>query len=262
MSLSVAIIGAGHMGACLLSGLLSGGLDKSQVILTDPKQSRLNDIRRRLGVEVSTDNAQALSSDVIICALRPQDMAPALKRLPSTKGVFVSLAAGRPLASLSPLIEGHLVRAMPNLPVVVGAGLTALVSDKQTPQKVKDMVESVFRLAGEALWLSNESELHAFTALCASAPALVMHVEKAFESCAQSYGFQPASARFLIRQMLFGTSKLILSQESATEALIQSIAVRGGVTEAMLEGLDASQLKSILYASIQKGVKKSEHLSH
>ncbi len=256
----IAIIGAGHIGACLLTGLVAAGLPKENLLITDPKKVRLDDIKDRLGVECSTDNSLALQSDIVVLALRPNDILAALKRLPPTNTLFISLAAGRSLRQMKAMAGPNIIRAMPNLPIVVNSGITALVAAEECTPKQKKLAEALMRCVGETVWLENEDQIHPFTALCGSSPALVMRVCQAFEDHARASGFNDKDAQFLVRQMLFGTSKLLLTQESTTSTLINSVCVSGGVTEAMLKNLDVDRMEQIIKKSLQQGVKKSENI--
>lgn len=258
MTESFGIIGAGHLGTCLLTGLVQSGIDTAKIKIADPKKARLDKIRENTGVFGSTNNQDVVDgAEVVVLALRPGDVLKACSQLDFANKVVISAAAGIRLSQIKKATgSDQVIRAMPNLAAVVNASMTALFTDKQMSPAIKRACESLFRCVGETLWLNDEALMKPFTALCGSSPALLISVTQQLENIAQQYGFDHKTAQFMVRQTLYGTGKLMLSQETSSQALISSICVSGGVTEAMLSQWNSEQVASTLANAIQQGVNK------
>ena len=252
----IGFLGAGHLGTCLLTGLVQSGVDPKRLQIADPKANKLASILNNIGVGGSTDNQTVVdTSSIVVLALRPQDLMTACSSLNFNNKLVVCTAAKTTLSIIKKATGcGRVIRAMPNLPAIVSAGMTALYASPECTARDRTVVEQLFRAVGEVLWLSNESSIKEFTALCGSSPALIMSFAQQLEKIAESYGFDGKTAQFMVRQTLFGTGKLMLSQETKTQNLIDGVCVKGGVTEAMLAQWDPKMLSDLLLRAIKQGV--------
>lgn len=258
MNKTFGIIGAGHLGTCLLTGLVQSGIKSNHIKVADPKQNRLDKIRENTGVLGTTNNQEIVNMcDIIVLALRPGDILTACKELDLSGKTIISTAAGIRIEQVKDVTKNpQVIRAMPNLATVVNASMTALYADIAVNQETRRICESLFRCVGETLWLDEEALMKPFTALCGSSPALIISISEQIENIAQQYGFDAKTAQFMVRQTLYGTGKLMLSQETSSQTLISSICVKGGVTEAMLSKWNEGDVANALARSIKQGVNK------
>src|SRR3990167_7321212 len=156
---TIAIIGAGNMGASLLGGLIKTGLSPAQLWITDPTTEKLHSLQQQFHVHVTEHNQDAVElADVIIFAVKP---------------LIISIAAGIREKSLQNWLGKHIaiVRCMPNTPALICAGASALHANSVVTAAQRDLAESILRTVSTTVWLENEEQMDAVTALSGSGPA-------------------------------------------------------------------------------------------
>ena len=242
------LVGCGNMGQALVRGWLTAGLDPSALIIVDPA-AHVDDLPEFNGA-VFAANGNDLPADtqarLVLLAVKPQVMNAVVETVASAIGaatLVVSVAAGVTLAQLrrgSPegLSGGLLVRAMPNTPAAVGAGVTGLVADTGVSEQDTLLVDAVMGAAGKTVWLSGEHLMDAVTAVSGSGPAYVFHMVEALAAAGAAAGLPHDQATILARQTIVGAARL-LAVESDVDAgtLRQRVTSPGGTTAAALKVL-------------------------
>ena len=178
------LVGCGKMGSALARGWIAAGARADNIVAVEPAPDAAAAFPDGLcpAFVDSPDNAPAgFSPDVIVFAVKPQVMeavVPAYARYADSDTVFLSIAAGTPIR----FFEAHLssaspiVRSMPNTPAAVGRGVTAAICNANVPPEGRALCEALLGAVGEVVWVTDEAEIDAVTAVSGSGPAYVFHL--------------------------------------------------------------------------------------
>lgn len=235
----VTLLGCGKMGGALLAGWRAAGMDDSRIQILEPYPSpELSDLVAATDMVLNPESLNAADA-VAVIAVKPQSMESALPRLaPLENGLFVSIAAGTSLATLSSLLPpGRLIRAMPNTPAAIGRGITALVAGEGATGEDIDIATALLGAAGETVWLGEEAHIDIVTAVSGSGPAYVFHMIECMADAGVAEGLDPDHAQRLALAAVAGAAELArLSTKSPTQ-LRKDVTSPGGTTEAALQHL-------------------------
>jgi pyrroline-5-carboxylate reductase len=239
------LLGCGKMGSAMLEGWLKGGLPAASVWVIDPKPSRW---LQGTGVHLNAD----LPPDpgLVLVAVKPQMMGDALPSLQALGGgdtLFVSVAAGTPLAHFESVLgDGTpIVRAMPNTPAAVARGITAIIGNAQATDAHLGLAEALLRAVGQVVRLDSEGQMDAVTGLSGSGPAYVFHM---IECMAQA--------------TVAGAGALAEAAEETPEQLRVNVTSPNGTTQAGLDVLmdDRSGLPPLMRATVKAATDRSRAL--
>ena len=263
----IGFLGAGKMGEAILAALIRGGLyAPGQILACEALPERRHAIRRRHRVEV-TGNPATLPEvcDVIVLAVKPQDLAAALAPLAHTlraRHLLISIAAGKTLASLQTASGGRarIVRVMPNLNVSVGAGMSVFALGAHTRPADRKLVTRLLGCCGECLEL-DERHFDSVTALSGSGPAFFAYLMQALTDAAVLLDLPADAARLLANQTMLGTALYLRQTGQEPAAFIQAVCSPKGTTAAGLSVLEKSSVKSALARTLQAAAKRSGELN-
>jgi pyrroline-5-carboxylate reductase len=262
----IAFIGGGNMARALIGGLLRQGSPPQQLRVGEPDAAARTALQREFAVPTSADNAAAIDgAEIVVLAVKPQTVAPVLRSLrphwPAASPLLLSIVAGvriNDLAQLCPPLP--IVRAMPNRPALVGAGVTALFAAPSVPAAQRPLAERVAAAAGRFLWLRAESELDIATALSGSGPAYFFLLAEQLAQAAIALGLEPATATLLATETLHGSG--VLAHGSATLAEQRAaVTSRGGTTQAALEFLEAGGFEQLVRGALRAAAARSAELA-
>jgi pyrroline-5-carboxylate reductase len=250
--MDIALLGVGHLGEAVLTGLIDSGLPPAQIWATALPAERAAALADEYGVEVGTDNPNAVTeADVVLVAVQPDavlpllsEIAPALDR----EAVVVSLAAGIPLAALAErLPEGvTVVRAMTNIAARARQAATALAAPEGTDLTE---LENLFDRIGVTV-IADESLMDLITAVGGSGPAFLYYLAHAMTNAAIDGGMDSVSARLLVDQMLVGACLHLQASAEPPAKLLDRIATPGGTTRAALDVLDDADVAEAIEAAV------------
>jgi pyrroline-5-carboxylate reductase len=262
----LAVIGSGVMGEALLSGILGRGKFRpDQVVVTDPRASRLADLKARYGVSTATDNvAAAMDADLVILAVKPQIVAGVLSEIGTvmTGGTVVSIAAGISLSFLeSRLPDGvTVVRAMPNSPCQVGAGAVALSAGRGVNDDVKSYVTDTLESVGRTVWVGEEL-MDAVTGLSGSGPAYVFLLIEALADGGVRAGLTRDAAQELAAQTVLGSARMVLETGTHPAVLRERVCTPGGTTIAGLFALEQKAFRAAVMEAVDASAARSRELA-
>ncbi|MDX2259856.1 MAG: pyrroline-5-carboxylate reductase [Hyphomicrobiaceae bacterium] len=263
------VAGAGKMGSALLRGLLTTGFDPSTIIVQDPAppEAAAADLAAagiRIVPSIATLEAPP---SVILLAVKPQVMDEVFKALAPLAGadtLTLSIAAGRTLASF----EAHLppgaavVRAMPNTPAAVGAGITVCCANRATTPTQRARAEALLSAVGEVAFIDEESQMNAVTALSGSGPAYVFHMIEALTAAGIAAGLAPDLAARLARATVAGSGRLVVETGEAAASLRHNVTSPGGTTAAALAILMAKPgLTELMTDAVLAAKRRGEELA-
>jgi pyrroline-5-carboxylate reductase len=264
----IAFIGGGNMGRALVAALRRDGVAAARIAVGETDAALRAALNREFGVAASADNGQvAAGAAVLVLAVKPQDMARVLQPLAAQllrdRPVLLSIAAGLRTADLARWCGGAVpvVRAMPNRPALVGAGATAVYAAPDVTPPQRALAEAVLRPAGSVVWLDDESQLDAVTALSGSGPAYFFLLAEAMADAGIALGLPPPAARELAIATLHGSGVMAAQGDGDLARLRAEVTSRGGTTEAALRSFADSDLPGVVARAMRAAEQRSRELA-
>lgn len=265
--MKILFVGGGNMCQAIAGGLLAQGFAADDMQAIEPfAETRV--ALDKLGVRSTASFLPAhLAADVIVLAVKPQTMKEALDpfsgRLSSQ--LAISIAAGIQCADLAKWLGGgpgygNLVRAMPNTPALIRAGITGLFALPGVSAEGKRTAETLLGAVGDTVWFEEEAMLDAVTAVSGSGPAYVFYFIEALEQAALEMGFTPAVARKFALQTFLGGAKLAAGSDESPQVLRQRVTSKRGTTERAIETFEGFDLKSHIVEGIKAACVRSRQL--
>ena len=200
----------------------------------------------------------------MVLAVKPQVLLDVLAGLsPRPDQLLVSIAAGVPLRAMARhCADGQpLVRAMPNTPALLGAGITALYADRSVSAVQRSQAEAVLAAAGETLWVNAESDLDAVTAVSGSGPAYFFYLMEQLMAAARELGLDADTARRLTLATAWGAARMAREGEHDPATLRRNVTSPGGTTERALELLDAADTASAIRSAVAGAASRARELA-
>jgi pyrroline-5-carboxylate reductase len=243
----IAILGAGKIGEALLSGLLNSGVAADELCFSEQFAARAAELTQRYGVK-SASNQEAAGAEVVVLAVKPADIGPLATDIAAALGdktLVVSVAAGITTGFLeSKLAAGtRVVRVMPNTPMLVGEGMSAIASGSHAGDADLDRAESLLASVGRVVRLP-ESQLDAVTALSGSGPAYIFLLVEALIDAGVLLGLPRAVASELAIQTALGSAVMLRDSGDSPAQLREAVTSPGGTTAAALRKLEDHRLRA------------------
>lgn len=259
----VGFVGAGHMGGAMLRGLAAAAF-RPALRVFDAAPGRAAALAAELGAVAADSPADlAAGCDAVVLAVRPGDLPDVLAAFGDAAPLFLSIAAGRRLAWLEERLPAgaRVVRAMPNLGVSVGLGMTAYAGGSRATESDLALAGRILSSFGDAVRLPEEN-LDAVTALSGSGPAFFAYALQAMADGGAALGLDPAAASRLALQTMLGTAT-VLSRPGAPAVadFIAAVATRGGTTAAGKDVLDASDVRAVFAATLEAAARRAAELA-
>lgn len=267
--MKITFLGGGNMATALIGGLLERGFAAADLQVVELGEAARGALEQRFGVRaVETFDDATLACDVLVLAVKPQQMKAALAPLAGRLGgqLVISIAAGLRLADLGRWLgapgkpHARLVRCMPNTPALIGAGVTGLYADPSVDAAGREAAGRILGAVGSTVWADDEGQMDAVTAISGSGPAYVFHFIEALESAGRGLGFDEAGARRLAIDTVLGAARLAADSEDSPALLRQKVTSKGGTTEAALASLAASGWHDALVAAVEAAETRGREL--
>lgn len=262
--IKISFIGGGNMARALIGGLMQKDFSAANINAVESDVDKRNQLKRDFGVSVSEHLPSVQNSDVVVLAVKPQqlrDLAIFLGSLLSTQ-LVISIAAGVRSQDLSRWLGGYpaIVRAMPNTPAQIQAGITALFPMADVSVLQREQAGMILEAVGQILWLSNEDQMDAVTAISGSGPAYVFYLIEALQQAALDLGLSAEQAGILSLHTFAGASQLALQSADEPAALRMQVTSKGGTTERALQSMDESKVKTAIIAAALAAAARSREL--
>ena len=263
---AIAIIGGGKMGEAIGSGWLASdqgtaaSIGPANITFVDPSEDRRAYLTTTYGVDCVADASELSDISLVILAVKPQIMFEVLPHVPNAD-LYVSIAAGIPTERLeSALPEGaSVVRVMPNLPLQVGCGASAVTPGRHATPAMTSMVIDLFSSLGVACQV-DESLMDAVCGISGSGPAYVAWMIEALTDAGVTQGLPAEVSQMLALQTVWGTSELLRQTGQTPQALRQSVCSPGGTTLAALDAMDREGFTRVFEAGVDAAVRRSKEL--
>lgn len=263
--LKIAFVGGGNMAQALIGGLAGKLTAAGNIHVIDVVPEALTAVAQRFGVTTAPAPNDALAAaDVIVFSVKPQQMREVVAAVrPYLKSQLVlSIAAGIRAADLSRWLGGHqaIVRTMPNTPALVGKGITGAVAMPGVSAQQKDIADAILRAVGETVWIPDEAQIDAVTALSGSGPAYVFYFIEAMQQAAVELGLTEAQGRQLAQATFAGAAELAARSDEPVSLLRERVTSKGGTTYAALTLMDASGMKAAFVKALHAAAARGKEL--
>ncbi|WP_038052175.1 pyrroline-5-carboxylate reductase [Thioalkalivibrio sp. ALJ1] len=263
----VGFIGAGNMGEALIQGLIQSGHAAERVAIADKSPERIRDLRARYpGLATGDPEELAAHSATLVLAVKPQTLPELAPTLSTAVGegepLVLSVAAGITTAQLAGWLGDatRLVRAMPNTPALVGAGVTGLYAAPTAGPEDRATATRLLEAVGRAIWVDDEELMHAVTATSGSGPAYVFLIIEAMQEAAQSLGLPADTALELTLGTLAGATRLAAESDESPAELRHRVTSPGGTTERALQVLEDGDLRELMLRAMTAAADRSREL--
>jgi pyrroline-5-carboxylate reductase len=255
------------MGEALVSGLVqSGSAGPANIICTDVREERLEELRTRYGVRTTHSNAEAVAqSEVVIYAVKPQLMAEVLKetadQLDMSK-LVISIAAGVPLRAIESLLQKQLrlIRVMPNIAASVKESATALSAGKHAQKEDVELALAIFNSVGKTVFLRENYLMDAITGLSGSGPAYIFIIVDALADAGVKMGLSRKDAQYLAAQTVLGSAKMLMETGEHPGQLKDRVTSPGGTAIAGIHTLEKGGLRTTLINAVEAATQRSKEL--
>lgn len=267
-TVKITFLGGGNMAKSLIGGLIADGFDAQHIHVSDPSPDCLTTLSSEYSVRTFSNNIDAMTGcDIVVLAVKPQQLQAVVKEIAPywTNGMqLLSIAAGIQLADIARWL-GHdnaaLVRAMPNTPALVQAGASGMYANDSVSTQQHELAESIMRSVGITLWVDNEAQLDAVTALSGSGPAYFFLVMEAMEKAGVELGLSAETAKLLCIQTAFGAAKMALESNDSPTLLRQRVTSPGGTTERAIHELQDGGLEGLFENALIAAALRSRELA-
>jgi pyrroline-5-carboxylate reductase len=262
----LAIIGAGNMGEALIRGLLAAGMvHPEQLIATDVRTAHLEAIQKAYGIETLDKNGEAATkAQILILAVKPQVMDEVLSGLRGAVAedhLLLSVAAGIRTAFIEARFPRatRVVRIMPNTPVLVLAGASAITPGRHATAEDLELARRVFQTVGRVVQVE-ERLMDAVTGLSGSGPAYLFVVIEALADAGVRMGLSREVATLLSAQTALGAARMVLETGKHPASLKDMVTSPAGTTAAGLHVLEQAGLRGTLMAVVEAATRRAEEL--
>ena len=261
----VGLIGAGQMAEAIARAMLEADLASADALFaSDPSEER-REVFRSLGARVTDDNlAVAGECRVLIMAVKPQDLEQVLPQIGGALGsehLLITICAGCPtkLFEAAAAAPVRVVRAMPNLPMRVRMGATALCAGRHAKAADMTLAAEIFGAAGIAV-VVEESLMNAVTAVSGSGPAYFYFLAEVLIEAGRREGLSADTARQLAIQTARGAAEMMAVEDAPPEALRRNVTSKGGTTEAAFRSMEVSGVRQALLEAIGAAAERAREL--
>ncbi|WP_291994881.1 pyrroline-5-carboxylate reductase [Candidatus Accumulibacter sp. ACC003] len=261
----ITFLGGGNMANALIGGLVKTGFSTADIAVIELGAQGRAKLRLVYGVRCyEAPTAAALDCDAVLLSVKPQQMRDASESLAKrlSQQLVISIAAGLRLADLSRWLGGYgkIVRAMPNTPALIGSGITGLCALPGVSMAERLGAERILQAVGSTLWVAEEAQMDAVTAISGSGPAYVFLFIEALQQAAIALNLTAAQARQLSIETVLGAAKLAVQSDEAAAILRERVTSKGGTTEAALRTMDELGVREGFIAGVLAANTRSREL--
>ena len=263
--LKIAFIGGGNMAQALIGGLAGKLTAATNIHVIDVMPSTLKLLSERFGVTTAQAPTDVLAAcDVIVLAVKPQQLREVVSTIkPFLKSQLVlSIAAGIRAADISRWLGGHqaIVRTMPNTPALIGQGITGAYAMSGVTELQKQSADALLRAVGATVWVTDEAQIDAVTAISGSGPAYVFYFIEAMQQAATELGLSAEQGRQLAQATFAGAAALASQSDEPVSLLRERVTSKGGTTYAALTSMEASGVKAALVKALHAAADRGGEL--
>lgn len=266
-SLEAGFVGAGNMGQALIAGLIRGGMDAAAIGIAEPDAARATALQAQFpGLALHTPSELAARARTLVLAVKPQvlsTLAPTLTGAVAEAGpLIISVAAGVSTARMAAWLgaETRIIRAMPNTPALIGAGIAGLFANDRASPADRETAERLLGAVGTTVWISEEEQMHAVTATSGSGPAYVFLLIEAMAAAAERLGLDRDRALQMSLATVVGAARLAAGSTEGPAELRARVTSPGGTTERAIAVFEDGGLRQLVAEAMQAAAARSREL--
>ncbi len=260
----IAFIGGGNMASAIIGGLIKQGMAPDHIDVVEPLPEARDKLRGQFGLTAhAAPGVQLAQAALVVWAVKPQTFREAaLQTQPHTTGALhLSVAAGIRSGSIARWLgTERVVRAMPNTPALIGKGVTALFARAAVSAAERERVERVIDITGAYLWVNDEVQLDAVTALSGSGPAYVFYFIEAMTQAGFEMGLPREQALRLAVDTFAGAAELARKSDEPPEILRQRVTSKGGTTYAAITAMEQDGVKALFMRAMHAARQRAREL--
>lgn len=263
--MKITFIGGGNMATALIAGIVKQAGSGAAIHVVDRNPEALERLAQQYGVRTANAiDAQVSDSEIVVLAIKPQQMREVAAELaPHLRGQLVlSIAAGIRSSDLARWLNGYdaIVRTMPNTPALIGMGVTGLAAQPGVSDGQRAQADAVMRAVGKTVWLDDEAQIDAVTAVSGSGPAYVFFFLEAMQEAARQMGLNAEQGRELALATFTGAAQLAAQSDEPVEVLRQRVTSKGGTTHAAIVSMEAAGVKDAIVAAMKAAAARGKEL--
>jgi pyrroline-5-carboxylate reductase len=274
--MNICFIGGGNMASALIGGLIGKGFSAAQISVVEidaANRERLKSAYDNIVVFAEQNQQTIANSDVVVLAVKPQHMeavAIQLGQMLSVGTIVLTIAAGIRIKDLAKWLGNQsqgfiLVRAMPNTPALVGAGITGIVLYSFPPERLltdeqQKKIINILGAVGQTVWVRVEEDMDAVTAISGSGPAYFFYFIEALEQAGKELGLPEQTARKLALETAFGAAKLARESTEDPATLRARVTSKNGTTERALLSMEANHVKQHIITAAKAAAARSREM--
>jgi pyrroline-5-carboxylate reductase len=260
----IAFIGGGNMASAIIGGLLRQGLPSAQLEVVEPFAPAREKLAEQFGIAAAADPGAALQrAALVVWAVKPQTFrdAAAQARAHTQNALHLSVAAGIRSDSIATWLgTQRIVRCMPNTPALIGKGITGLYARAGVEAADQRLAEQVIATTGESLWVGNEAQLDAVTALSGSGPAYFFFFLEAMTQAGVEMGLAREQAYRLAVATFSGAAELARASDEPPQVLRQRVTSKGGTTYAAITSMEQDGLQALFVKALRAAQRRAREL--
>lgn len=273
MNASIAFVGGGNMASSLIGGMIAASFEAGQILVSEPDTKTRKLLQERFRIQTTDDNSGTLGSDVVILAIKPQQLQSVCRQLASFKDkhaknvdhdpLFISIAAGVRSNDIDRWLGGTnaIVRCMPNTPSLFQSGATALYANNETTDTHKKLAENIMSSVGITAWVENENKLDAVTALSGSGPAYFFLLMEAMQIAGRELGLDEDLAKKLTIQTALGAARMADASDDDVTTLRKHVTSKGGTTETAINCFENANFHQLVKKAMENARNRSVTLA-
>ncbi|MFC1942054.1 pyrroline-5-carboxylate reductase [Chloroflexota bacterium] len=264
--MKIAFIGGGNMGEAMLAAALEKGLSApTDISVGEIREERRRQLKERYGVTVTASNKEAvLGKDVVVLAVKPQGLTEVMAELNGSfesVQLVLSIIAGAKISSLCQgLGHNRVVRAMPNTPAQVGAGISAWAATADVSFEQREQARSILTTLGREINCDDEKYLDMATAVSGSGPAYFFLFVEYLVDAAEDIGLTRDTAEELVLQTMLGSARLLQESGKTPVELRRNVTSPGGTTASAMEVLTEGRFAELIKEAVRAAYNRAQEL--
>jgi len=263
--MKITFLGGGNMANALIGGLRKQGYSAAGIQVVEPLEEKREQLVAAFGVRCCPAvDAASLNCEVLVLAVKPQQMREAVAPLVGklVDQLVLSIAAGLRLVDISRWLGGYtlLARSMPNMPALIGEGISGVYADPSVGREGRTMAEKILHAVGSSLWIEDEAQMDAVTAVSGSGPAYVFYFIESLQLAARALGFSDPEARILAIETVAGAAKMAEASPDPASVLRERVTSKGGTTEAALNSFNQDGLAAVILRGVRAAAARGREL--
>ena len=263
---TIAFLGAGNIAQAIMGGMIENGMAARHIWARDPSPSCMDWVNDQ-GINAASNNDEAIAAaDVVMLCIKPNvliDVLAAIGEDVSSK-LFISVAAGITTEMMTPHlpIGTPIIRCMPNTPVQIQTGMTALFPTQTVTDEQRAVAQDILTAVGQAVWVDSEADLDSVTAVSGSGPAYFFLMMESMISAAEALGLQHEFAKQLVLQTALGSAKMAHQSPDDPATLREKVTSPSGTTQAAIEHFQAQGFEKIVDGAVTAAQRRSVELAN